>query len=111
MKLPVLAGALLLLLLCTTSSAAQTYHAPPTVHRAIVHWFGSYWRQAETVARCESGFSVYARNGQYLGLFQMGSYARSRYGHSWTAWGQARAASRYFRASGYSWGPWACKPW
>ena len=62
------------------------------------------------VARCESGLSVNAANGQYLGLFQMGSYARSRYGHSGTAIGQARAAYAYFRDSGYGWGPWACRP-
>ena len=29
-------------------------------------------RQALRVARCESGYSVSAQNGQYLGLFQMG---------------------------------------
>jgi len=38
------------------------------------------------------------------------AYARARFGHSWNAWGQARAAYRYFRASGSNWGPWACKP-
>jgi hypothetical protein len=29
--------------------------------------------KALSVARCESGFSVTARNGQYFGVFQMGS--------------------------------------
>ncbi len=73
--------------------------------------FGPYGSQAVAVARCESGLSVWASNGQYLGLFQMGSYARSRYGHTFDPWGQARAAYRYFRDSGYRWGPWTCRPY
>ncbi len=94
------------LLVPSTHAGGTTYQAPRSVHVAIVHFFGSSWPKAEAVARCESGFSVWARNGQYLGLFQMGSYARARYGHSWTAWGQARAAARYYRDAG--WSPWAC---
>jgi hypothetical protein len=80
--------------------------------RAICSVFGRHCSQALRVAYCETGgtYSVYARNGQYLGLFQMGSYARARYGHSWNAWGQAQAAYRYFVASGRDWSPWACKP-
>ncbi len=81
-----------------------------SVENAICVTFGSYCSQAVSVARCESGLSVGASNGQYLGLFQMGEYARSRYGNSWDAWGQARAAYRYFRDSGYSWAPWTCQP-
>ncbi len=77
---------------------------------AICAVFGTYCSQALAVARCESGLSVYASNGQYLGLFQMGEYARARYGHSSDAGGQARSAFAYFRDSGYSWGPWQCKP-
>lgn len=73
--------------------------------------FGAYGDQAVAVARCESGLYVYAQNGQYLGLFQMGEYARARYGHSWTALGQSRAAYAYFRDSGSDWSPWQCKPW
>jgi hypothetical protein len=76
----------------------------------ICRVFGSYCRQAISVARCESGLSIYARNGQYLGLFQMGSFARSTYGHGWDAWTQSRAAYRYFVASGRDWSPWTCKP-
>jgi hypothetical protein len=80
---------------------------------AIRAVFGQYGDQAVAVARCETGgtFSVYARNGQYLGLFQMGDYARSAYGHGWTALEQARAAHRYFVASGSDWSPWQCRPW
>lgn len=79
---------------------------------AICAVFGAYCSQAIRVADCETGgtFSVYARNGQYLGLFQMGSHERATYGHSWTAIGQARAAYRYFVASGRDWSPWDCKP-
>lgn len=79
---------------------------------AICQVFGRWCGQALAVAYCETGgtYSVYARNGQYVGLFQMGDYARGRYGHSWDALGQARAAFRYFVDSGYGWGPWECKP-
>lgn len=79
---------------------------------AIRYVFGAVGQadEAVNVARCETGgtFSVYAQNGQYLGLFQMGAYARSRYGHSYTAYGQARAALAYWRAAG--WSPWQCLP-
>jgi hypothetical protein len=68
--------------------------------------------EAWNVARCETGgtMSVWASNGQYLGLFQMGSYARGVYGHSTNPWGQARAAHRYYVASGRDWSPWTCRP-
>jgi hypothetical protein len=77
---------------------------------AICHVFGRYCSEALRVASCESGRGVYAQNGQYLGMFQMGDYARSEYGHSTTAIGQARSAYAYFAASGYDWSPWSCKP-
>jgi hypothetical protein len=87
---------------------------PPvlTPTAAIRSVFGVYGDQAVRVAHCETGgtFDVNATNGQYLGLFQMGTYARSRYGHSGTAIGQARAAYAYFRDSGSDWSPWGCKP-
>lgn len=80
---------------------------------AICHIFGEYCSQAIAVSRCESGHShsVRAQNGQYLGMFQMGDYARSRYGHGYTPLEQARAAYLYFVASGKDWSPWSCKPW
>jgi hypothetical protein len=77
---------------------------------AIRFVFGSYAEEAIRVASCESGLSVNATNGQYLGLFQMGDYARGRYGHGPTAIEQAKYAYAYFVASGKSWGPWECKP-
>ena len=63
------------------------------------------------MARCESGLSVWARNGQYHGLFQMGSSERARFGHGPTPFAQAMAAYRYFVATGRDWSPWSCKPW
>jgi len=76
----------------------------------ICYVFGAYCAQALRVAWCESRFDVWARNGQYLGLFQMGSYARARYGHGNDPWAQSRAAYRYFVASGSDWSPWTCRP-
>lgn len=67
--------------------------------------------QAWIVSGCESGHSVWARNGQFLGLFQMGSWERSTFGHGWNPWAQAFAAARYFVASGRDWSPWQCRPW
>lgn len=78
---------------------------------AIRYVFGRYADQALAVSWCESHRTTYAENGQYLGLFQMGSYARSTYGHGSSALDQARAAYRYFVASGRDWSPWSCKPW
>lgn len=85
--------------------------ARSTPQGAIRHVFGRYAEQALAVAWCESRYDVWAGNGQYLGLFQMGDYARSTYGHGDTALEQARAAYAYFAASGYDWSPWACRPW
>ena len=65
--------------------------------------------QAWQVTACESGHSVWARNGQYLGLFQMGDWARARYGHGVDPWKQSFAAARYWRSAG--WSPWECRPW
>ena len=77
----------------------------------ICRVFGRYCAQALAVARCESGLSTRARNGQYRGLFQMGSSARQLFGHGGSAAVQARAAQRYFVSSGRDWSPWSCKPW
>lgn len=72
--------------------------------------FGPYAPQAHRVASCESGHDPTAVNGQYLGMFQMGSYARSKYGHGSDPLTQARAAYHYFVDSGRDWSPWSCKP-
>ena len=78
---------------------------------AICLVFGRYCREALAVAKCESGHSTTAQNGQYLGLFQMGSHERRTFGHGATAYAQARAAHKYFVLSGRDWSPWSCKPW
>jgi hypothetical protein len=80
---------------------------PP--RRAICDVFGAYCEQAVAVARCESRLDTAAQNGQYRGLFQMGSHERSLFGHGSTAHVQARAAHRYFVRSGRDWSPWACR--
>jgi hypothetical protein len=79
---------------------------------AICDVFGRrYCGQALAVAWCESRHSTTARNGQYLGLFQMGAYERRLFGHGPTARQQALAAHHYFLLSGRDWSPWGCKPW
>lgn len=91
---------------CTSSRASDT-----TSNRAVIcKVFGRYCQQALRVAWCESRHHTWARNGQYLGLFQMGSSERRIYGHGPGPLAQARAAWRYFAASGYDWSPWSCKP-
>jgi hypothetical protein len=79
--------------------------------KAICYVFGDYCGQALRVARCESGYRTTAQNGEYLGIFQMGSSERRLFGHGSTALEQARAAYRYFLRSGRDWSPWSCKPW
>lgn len=89
--------------------ARRKANAPPRA--AICDVFGRrYCGQALSVSWCESRHSTTAQNGQYLGLFQMGSYARSLFGHGRTARQQALAAHRYFVVSGRDWSPWSCKP-
>lgn len=90
--------------------AAESRAQPSQAEQAIRYVFGPYASQALRVAWCESRYSIYATNGQYLGLFQMGSYARAKYGHATNAWAQAISAYRYFIDSGKDWSPWACKP-
>ena len=80
---------------------------PP--REAICSVFGSYCEAAVAVAWCESRLSPTAENGQYRGLFQMGSYERSLFGHGSTAHDQSVAAHRYFVRSGRDWSPWACR--
>ena len=81
-----------------------------TPSETICRIFGPDCTAAVAVARCESRLHTDARNGQYLGLFQMGSLARQLFGHGDSAEKQARAAFRYFVASGRDWSPWSCRP-
>jgi hypothetical protein len=85
----------------------QLASLPP--RKAICTVFGSYCDEALAVAWCESHLSTRAQNGQYLGLFQMGSYERQLFGHGETAHAQALAAHRYFVRSGRDWSPWSCR--
>jgi hypothetical protein len=78
--------------------------------KAICHVFGRYCREALAVSWCEAKWNPRAHNGQYLGAFQMGSSERRLYGHGETVLEQARAALRYFLASGRDWSPWSCRP-
>jgi hypothetical protein len=81
--------------------------APP--RDAICGVFGRYCRQALAVAWCESGHQTTARNGQYVGLFQMGDWARAYAGHGDTAYEQAVAAYKLFVRTGRDWSPWSCR--
>ena len=88
-------------------TARKLESLPPRA--AICTVFGSYCQEALAVAWCESRLSTRAENGQYLGLFQMGSYERRLFGHGQSARDQAVAAHRYFVRSGRDWSPWACR--
>jgi hypothetical protein len=87
--------------------ARRLAKAPPKV--AIRAVFGRYAEQAIGVAWCESRLTTTAQNGQYLGLFQMGSNERRLFGHGTNAHQQALAAHRYFVVSGRDWSPWGCR--
>jgi hypothetical protein len=91
-----------------TARRAALRAAPP--RRAICVVFGPRCDEALQVAHCESRLRTTARNGQYRGLFQMGTSERRLFGHGATAYEQARAAHRYFVRSGRDWSPWSCKP-
>jgi hypothetical protein len=80
---------------------------PP--RRAICAVFEDRCQEAIAVAWCESHLQTTAQNGQYLGLFQMGSYERRLFGHGQSAHDQAVAAHRYFVRSGRDWSPWSCR--
>lgn len=95
------------------AGAGSNSHNYISAKRAICHYFGTYCEQAMEVTACESGhtWSVWAKNGQYLGMFQMGSHERAKYGHGNNVWAQAKAAWAYFVDSGKDWSPWQCKPY
>jgi hypothetical protein len=98
--------------------SGKAHNRPGTEHNrrhAIVYAFCHSLKpcplgdKALSVAYCESGPNLwpYASNaGTYLGMFQFGPYARSRFGFSWSPWAQARGAYRYWSVAG--WGPWQC---
>lgn len=86
--------------------------APEEHVRAVHKYYRSAHRwQAIKVSFHEGGWRTEARNGQYRGTFQMGTWERATYGHGSSYDAQARASSRYFYASGADWSPWEVKPW
>lgn len=90
--------------------ALQAIHDPVAAIRLV---FGPYSDQAIDVASCESHLSVWAKNGQYENIFQMGESERRTYG--WHTVGSpaivaALSAYAYFVESGRDWSPWECKP-
>ena len=97
-------------LLLQTDAATAPPPVPPSVFKAVrANWKTTAERvKAFDVISCETGgtYSTRASNGQYLGLFQMGSWARSRFGHGWSARAQAHAAHLYWLVSG--WSGWSC---
>ena len=120
-------GILFLLLTWPHTSRAITNHAPHRLHAAANRtnpprrgtqakraWIicqifpRNKCHDAINVAYCESRLNPRAHNGQYQGIFQLGSSERIRYGHGRSAWKQTKAARAYHRHAG--WQPWACKP-
>jgi hypothetical protein len=107
-----------------TAPPAQAAPEPaPVTPCGIIHAvFRSEGRavedQACRVAGCESTGDAtghhhdrWATNGQYLGLFQLGAWARSRFlrGPWFGSWANARAAHRLYIWNGRSWyGQWSC---
>lgn len=89
-------------------TAVRGYHSSGgSVQQVICRVFGSQCAMALRVAYRESRYSLTATNGQYEGLFQMGSSERATYatiGYS-TAYEQTVAAHNYFAVAG--WGPWS----
>jgi len=105
----VLAAILLSLLAFAVPATASSQESTSYNRSVIRHVFGRYGDEAVSVAWCESRWHVWAQNGQYHGLFQMGRTERSIYGDGWNAWAQSRAAYRYF-VHGHDWHQWSCKP-
>ena len=98
----------------TVAQARTKQLTSAKIQRVICIVFKSHCYEALKVAYCESRFNIWARNGQYLGLFQMGSHERELFGYGNNPWVQAKAAHRYFsyeiRHNAYGWAPWQCKP-
>lgn len=96
-----------------TPSAAEEPAPPPPVDLSempvedvIKHVFGPEGDKAVAVAFCESTLRTHAKQGQYLGLFQMGENERARYGHGEDVLSQVEAAYALFLHRG--WQPWTC---
>src|SRR5690349_3972447 len=83
-------------------------------HKYRYCWLGN---EAWAVAGCETGYTytTWSENGQYKGLFQMGSGERARWGFGNDPWEQATSAYRMYvwtstNERGDRWHRWSCKP-
>ena len=112
-----LGAAVLLYVLLKLPAMGHGHNLPGTEHnrRHAITWAfcgtlkpctNGDW--AQRVFECESGPQLWpwARNGQYLGFAQMGSWARAQTGWQWGVWAQARAAASLQRRFG--WSQWSC---
>ena len=74
--------------------------------RAVCYYFKNNCTTAMRIVKCETGgsYTPWSSNGQYQGIFQMGSQERATYGDGNNVWAQAKAAFAYFRVAGF--GPW-----
>ena len=61
------------------------------------------------IAKCESGFREDARNGQYLGIYQMGKHEFATYGSGdpLNARDNVKAAIKLYMKRSFQ--PWSCK--
>jgi hypothetical protein len=102
----------MLALVCATKGGAAQESRQNRVKDAIRLVWKHDAAKAISVAYCESRFSIWARNGQYVGIFQQGDWSRSTYyrphedGYFWGWWAQIRSAHRQFEHEG--WTPWSC---
>lgn len=89
---------------------AKTRSDVERVKQIIRYVFGSHGEQAVRVADCETGHTFWwgAHNGQYRGIFQLGTRERAQYGDGHSTWEQAVAAYKLFLDRG--WAPWDCSP-
>jgi hypothetical protein len=103
-----LTTALGLLGLGLTGQTAQAKRTQYDITKQAVCYFfkGDLCPTAMRIVNCETGgnYTPWSANGQYLGIFQMGSRERATYGHGDNVWAQAKAAYHYFLVAG--WSPW-----
>ena len=100
---------------CHGSAPPRWTHADS--ERAIREVFAPYGplltQQAMNIARCESGLNAYAVNGQYRGLFQLGSNydhtIRFYGGDVWNPWTSSKVA-RDSRIQRGNWSAFECRP-
>lgn len=102
---------LTVLLLAMTGQTAQADSSRSnyvSAQKAVCFYFGPNCGMAMKIVKCETGgtYAPWSANGQYRGIFQMGSSERATYGDGNNVWAQAKAAFAYFKAGNYSFDPW-----